>query len=66
MFKKIIIQTGLSYFKKSDDKIYDLTRDNTIKIKLFGITIYEKQDIIRNNEVIDIDNKTKKIGFQDK
>ena len=65
MIKKEVIQSGKSYFKPESERIYDLTRNNIYRLKIFGITIYEKCDIITDSEIININGNTK-IGFQEK
>ena len=61
MYKIEKKRTGTSYFKKEGELNYDLKRNNTIKIKVFGITIYSKSDIITDYDVVDIGNG--KCGF---
>ena len=54
--------SGNSYFKPENEKIYDLTRDNYKKIKLFGITIWQKTDVINNSQIVNIETNNK-VGF---
>ena len=65
MIKQENIVTGKSYFKPDTERIYDLTRNNIYRLKIFGITIYERSDIITDSEIVNI-NSEKKIGFNDK
>lgn len=62
MIKIEIIRTGNSYFKPESEKMYDLTRDNIKRVKIFGITIWEKRNILKDSDVININEN--KIGFK--
>lgn len=63
MIKIEIKQSGQGYFKPENERIYDLIRHNHKKIKLFGITIWSRYDIIDDYEIVDIKLNTSKIGF---
>jgi len=65
MIKLEIVQTGKSYFKPTGEKLYDLTRDNYKKLKIFGITIWERHDIIKDADVVNLTDENK-IGFNKK
>lgn len=64
MIKIEIIQTGKSYFKPESERIYDLTRDNVRRIKIFGVTVWEKRDIIKDSDIVNKNNE-KKMGFKE-
>ena len=63
MIKIEEVRTVSSFFKPDNEKLYDLSRKNIKRIKVFGITIWEKHDIIKDSDVVNINNENK-VGFK--
>lgn len=47
----------------NDKVLYDLTREKTYKVKLFGFTIYETSENFKSDDIIE-HNKNNKTGFK--